>query len=123
MKNAILVLALIATACTKTKTVTVTATPVHDTVTTPAVHDTVAAQLVGAWTNNVSSNSKPVFTLDSVYWNGINPYRYVASGDTLFYAYADRSIYPQYVYTISADGDTLTLREVPPFNRVLVYWR
>lgn len=125
MKNIILLsfAALTLFSCTKTKNVIV---DVHDTtVITKQVHDTsyYHEAILGSWRPITSSTASPTFTLDSVSWDGAAPYRYVASGDTLYRAYSNAYILPEHYYAFSKNYDTLTMHEFAPYNSVLIFTR
>lgn len=112
MKYAFILFAIILFAQCKKKDVIITNPPV------------VTTTILGAWTNNESSEKKPAFTADSVSWNNEPKYAYRISNDT-FYRYYSPAIAsdPQFIFKINSTNDTLTLTHFVPPNSKSVYWR
>lgn len=104
MKYAVLLAAIVfATSCRKHK-----CDPVPPTPETPT--------LVGTWSSGVPTHNIPTFTADELSWSGSKPDRYVASDDSIYIMYPNKTYHTAFGYEISKNNDSLTLYRLGAVN-------
>lgn len=84
----------------------------------------VTPTVLGSWTNNESTDRKPTFKSDSVFWSGTTGYPYKISNDTLYRTYPSAPADPQSIVKVSAQNDSLFIHSLPlDKNTRRVFWR